>query len=440
MNVLCILAQSGLDAGALAVCCEGVFQKRSEARGRDILLFPVLLVLCVVPRVNFVANEGVRAALSAYGYEIVPVNSIAGWLFLVFSVLLLHSIYFKWENNGDVLSGTMAVFSLYLLVRCVCVAVLAAFGAWGGWLLFGGHVLTLLLVSLLFCTPFYGGLQQLVLTGGIAVWIVSSDIAVLLMVALTVVSFQAERFLSHSGLLTVLVLAVLLFNSILLFFHRRRLQEQKRIHMIEQYVPIVEELISQVRARQHEFQNRMLAIEAAVASAGTLEEAQREVAALTGGIVINSNDRELLSCDSKVIAGMLFGKIKQAEAAGIHMELQLQGLFKKSAVPETEWIEAIGILLDNAIEASPKGSTVYIAVGKKGTYLELLVSNPAPAMSNTEFMGLFRKGFTTKSSSEGRGYGLYNILRITERYHRKIVTRNEAVSEENHVVFGVLLP
>ena len=132
MNVLCILAQSGLDAGALAVCCEGVFQKRSEARGRDILLFPVLLVLCVVPRVNFVANEGVRAALSAYGYEIVPVNSIAGWLFLVFSVLLLHSIYFKWENNGDVLSGTMAVFSLYLLVRCVCVAVLAAFGAWGG--------------------------------------------------------------------------------------------------------------------------------------------------------------------------------------------------------------------------------------------------------------------------------------------------------------------
>ena len=48
MNVLCILAQSGLDAGALAVCCEGVFQKRSEARGKDILLFPVLLVLCVV--------------------------------------------------------------------------------------------------------------------------------------------------------------------------------------------------------------------------------------------------------------------------------------------------------------------------------------------------------------------------------------------------------
>lgn len=65
---------------------------------------------------NFVANEGVRAALTAYGYEIVPVNSIAGWLFLVFSVLLLHSIYFKWENNGDVLSGTRRCF------RCICLS------------------------------------------------------------------------------------------------------------------------------------------------------------------------------------------------------------------------------------------------------------------------------------------------------------------------------
>lgn len=137
---------------------------------------------------------------------------------------------------------------------------------------------------------------------------------------------------------------------------------------------------------------------------------------------------------------MLFGKIKQAEAAGIHIELQLHGLFKKTAAPETEWIEVIGILLDNAIEASPKGSVIYVTGRKSGAYLELLVSNPFPAMSNTEFMALFRKGFTTKGSREGHGFGLYNILRITERYHGKILTRNEQVSGENYVVFGVLLP
>ena len=210
--------------------------------------------------------------------------------------------------------------------------------------------------------------------------------------------------------------------------------------MIEQYVPIVEELISQVRARQHEFNNRMMAIEAAVASADTLEEARKEVTALTGSIGISLNDRELLSCDSKMIAGMLFGKIKQAEAANRHIELSLHGLFKKTVTPETEWIEAIGILLDNAIEASPKGSTVFLSSKKQGDFLELTVSNPAPPLSNTEFMALFGKGVTTKANRDGHGFGLYNILRMTERYHGKILTRNESILNENYVVFGVLMP
>lgn len=140
-------------------------------------------------------------------------------------------------------------------------------------------------------------------------------------------------------------------------------------------MPIVEELISQVRARQHEFNNRMMAIEAVVTSADTIEEARKEVTALTGSIGISLNDRELLSCDSKMIAGMLFGKIKQAEAANRHIELSLHGLFKKTVTPETEWIEAIGILLDNAIEASPKGSTVFLSSKKQGDFLELTVAN-----------------------------------------------------------------
>jgi len=141
-----------------------------------------------------------------------------------------------------------------------------------------------------------------------------------------------------------------------------------------------------------------------------------------------------------MIAGMLFGKIKQAEVANLHIELSLHGLFKKTVTPETEWIEAIGILLDNAIEASPKGSTIFLSSKKQGDFLELTVSNPAPPLSNTEFMALFEKGVTTKASRDGHGFGLYNILRMTERYHGKILTRNESILNENYVVFGILMP
>ena len=139
----------------------------------------------------------------------------------------------------------------------------------------GSRIVALCLIIVLGFTPIFGLLHQLVQRSDFTVLIVSSNIAVLLMAVLSILSFDVDRFLANLWIIIILILAVLLLDSILLFLHQRRMQEQKRIHMIEQYVPIVEELISQVRARQHEFNNRMMAIEAAVVSADTIKKAGR---------------------------------------------------------------------------------------------------------------------------------------------------------------------
>ena len=204
----------------------------------------------------------------------------------------------------------------------------------GDLLLLGSRGLSLGLVLLLICTPFLEQIREFVQRGDFTVWIVSANVAILLAAVLTVLSFDVDQILSHLWLIVTLLLGILLLDSVLLFFHQRRGQERKRMHMIEQYVPIVEELISQVRARQHEFNNRMLAIETAVSLADTLEEAQQEVAALAKGVSLTPNDRELLSCDSKIIAGMLFDKMKQAEAANLRIELQLHGLLRRRRFPK----------------------------------------------------------------------------------------------------------
>ena len=91
-----------------------------------------------------------------------------------------------------------------------------------------------------------------------------------------------------------------------------------------------------------------MAIEAAVSSAESLPEAQEAVALLTKGLVLSANDSMLLACVSKIISGFVFGKIKQAEISGLDIRLQISTSFKKASIPETVWIELIGILLDNA--------------------------------------------------------------------------------------------
>ena len=53
MDFLMNLIQLALDAGILALCCEVVFRQRAEIKAKDFFIFPILLVLCVVPRVDF---------------------------------------------------------------------------------------------------------------------------------------------------------------------------------------------------------------------------------------------------------------------------------------------------------------------------------------------------------------------------------------------------
>lgn len=434
------ICQVGLDSAALALCCIGIFSTKEVAKVRNFLSVPILFLFCMVARVNLIVGVEKTNFLPTTGFEIAPANNIFVLLFLLLAVLLLNSIFWNIKDSKVIFGGTMIVFSLYFLVRYISVAVLLLCGATGYVFLIGSRILSLGVLWLLLITPVFTWLRQIARRESFINQLVSTNIVILFMGTLVTLSFDINQFAQHLLAFAVALLLLFLLDSVLLYFDQRRIQERKRVHMIEQYVPIVEELISQVRARQHEFNNRMIAIEAAVDSADTLEEAKSNVAMLTSGLSINPNDRELLSCDSKIIAGMLFEKMKQAEAAGISMEIELHGLFKKSKVLETEWIEIIGILLDNAIEASSKGNIIFVRSRAQGHALEFSVCNPAAAMSNTEFMALFQKGTTTKGDRLQHGFGLYNILRLVEHHHGKIITKNEQRLSQNHVVFGVLLP
>lgn len=434
MNIL----QLCLDAASLTLCCLALFRERHTLQKKDILLFPLLLLCCIIARTDFVAVGQKGKLFIQKGFEISLSNNVFVFCFLIVAVLILTSVFLNIQDGKIAFCGTMVVFSVYFLTRFLSVIFLTLCGANYIVMQLGVRLIALILVVVLFYVAAFYHLRQLIQTGSFLICLITASITFFFVIALSLTSFEVDKFIAHLPTILILLLALMLIDSILLFLNWRWEQERKQIRMIEQYVPVVEELISQVRSRQHEFNNRLLAMEVAITSAATLEEAQDSISKLTKGLTINPSDSTLLSCDSKIIAGVIFGKMKQAEITGIKLDLQLHILFKKTRIPETAWVEIIGILLDNAIEASSKGNTVYLKSRQDKQYSELYVSNLYPAMSNTEFMSLFKKGLTTKTEQASHGYGLYNVLCIVDRYHGKVITRNEQVEEENYVVFGVL--
>lgn len=429
MTTVSLLSELLLDGVLLTLCALGLF---GRGRGRAELFFPLA---CAA--VFLAIRTSLSHSTEALDYVLLPTDHIIAVLLFAVPILLLNSLWFQ-LGEGYVLWGTAAQLALYLFLREVCLAVLSLVGLGSGaWAVYGCRVLSLLLWTALWATNFLGWLRERLAERDTTACIISCST---LLVLLMLWEFQIWRR-GMDGLwvrMAALLLLLLAIDGAVLLWDQQRVQERQRVRLLEQYLPMVEELVESVRARQHEFNNRMMAVSAAISTADTLEGAREAVSAMIGRIALDKAERELLRCDSKVISGMLFGKIKQAELRHVQVEVSIAGAFLHRSLSESDWVEVIGVFLDNALEASEVDSTVYLrAVDEDGT-LRLTVSNPCCPKSNVELEEMFRRGWSTKPG-QGRGYGLYNVRRLVEQRNGKLITRNEEIGGENFLTIGVLI-
>lgn len=424
-----LFVQVFLDGVLLNLCVLGVLGR--PGRYSDRLLLLSNLGICLVSRL-----AGYSTA--PLDYVVLPVDSFIFFLFLALAVLLLNSVYFD-SREGHILWGTVTQFGFYLLLREVCFVLLSLLSLnTEFWLVYGVRILSLLLWTALWSTGVLRWMKEQLEEGDTPLCIIAGNT----FLALLLICGVWKNALLRDHLLLPIMAAVLallvLVDGIVLLWDQNRIQFQRRGRLLEQYLPMVEELVESVRARQHEYNNRMMAISAAMVTSETLEEAQRKVAELVGQVSLEATDRELLKCDSKVLCGMLFGKVKQAQLHHIQLQMSITGSFLHRSLSESDWVDLLGILLDNALEAVSAGDLVFLRAKEEEGALCLLVSNPCPPMSRTEMAQMFRRGWSTKAE-QGRGYGLFNVRRMVEEHGGKIIVKNEEKNGQNYLTIGALV-
>lgn len=420
----------------------GIFNEGRMVKINDSLLALYFTLLCAVSRISvLVGMDTLRLSIGKQGFEIVPAGDLILFLFLILilMVLVINSLWFK-KDAVYTLFGTMAVFSVFIIVREVFILLFYGLGTvdnyWNPIISRIGSVL--LLCALLF-TPFFIWLQDKLNNGLLLVKLLIGNTTVLLCALVIFLDFDATKTADQLLSISVIIAIILVINLLFGTYAQKRSAEIKRVTMLEQYIPVIEELITQVRARQHEFNNRLLAISAVAQTSDSLEQVKSEIAELTTGLQLDISEKSLLNCDSKIIAGMIFSKMKYAEMKRIMVVSEITASLKGKAIRELDVVEIVGILIDNAIEASNAGDTIYIKIEHSDGGLSVLVSNPYIMQSATDFVRMFRRGFSTKGEGGVRGHGLANVKAIVDRYHGKIITRNETVHERNYVTIGVIL-
>lgn len=214
-------------------------------------------------------------------------------------------------------------------------------------------------------------------------------------------------------------------------------EAELRLHKL--YEASFQELIEEIRGRQHEFDNHINAIYSQHRLYKTYDElvaAQRKYCDV---IVEENHFNKVLSKGNPVILGFLWSEFSKMKKAGISVEYEINIGNLECSMPIHKMVELLGNLLNNAMEAVMKTENrkVCVMMREDMNGIQIEVFNESKVIDEKKLKEFFKRGYSDKG--EKRGYGLYNVRRICEEYHAAIVCKNEIREGENGILFGIMI-
>lgn len=219
-------------------------------------------------------------------------------------------------------------------------------------------------------------------------------------------------------------------------------QKEQELRLYQLYIQPLEELVKEIRARQHEFDNQINAILNMHLTVDNYDELVERQSQYIMEAVKDDENRmylPLLKISDKVLAGFLYSKIVRAPSY-VKTGIVVKNLEILSGISEHHLIEIIGTLVDNAYEACTEElNRVIMELDSENDRVVFTIKNRMRNVKLENIGRFFEKGFSTKSEDGKRGLGLYNAKLLSERYGGEITVSTDFIDERNYICFRVVV-
>ena len=215
------------------------------------------------------------------------------------------------------------------------------------------------------------------------------------------------------------------------------IEEKKNLEAYNRYSKLTIDLVRDVKSKQHDFKNHLSTIYGIVQVSNEEDSRSRIKDYIEGLNESLSKEQNLISLDNNVLAGIIYSKLQKAEELGINFKYSINSDINLIPVKNYELAEILFNLLDNAFEAVAKQDSnrwVELNIDKEKENSIINVRNSGATLKNTNINEIFKKGFSTKGSQ--RGFGLYNINTIVEKYNGSIEITTQNDSTEFILLFN----
>ena len=200
-------------------------------------------------------------------------------------------------------------------------------------------------------------------------------------------------------------------------------QKQQQLDHLTTYTTQIEDLYKSINGFRHDYANLIVSLETSI-QAGDINQIRsiyEDVLKNSPNVLNHGNHTlgSLTKIDIPAIKSILSNKIILALEKGIHIEFEIEQKWSTCHVDVFDYIRMLGILLDNAIEASEACSVAFINIAFITDNIKqehrLIIENS----TNHEFINIghiFQDGVTSKGAN--RGIGLSNMQHILSNYEQ----------------------
>ena len=216
-------------------------------------------------------------------------------------------------------------------------------------------------------------------------------------------------------------------------------QKENELRLYQNYLIPLEELVKEIRAKQHEFDNHLNAILNMHLTIDNYEELVAKQSEYITEIAREDDSRKylpLLKISDKILAGFIYSKIVRAPEY-VRTDIRVWNKEIVSGISEHHLIEIVGTLIDNAYEAcTEEKNQVLIEIDSQNDKLIFTIKNQVENIGLGEISHFFEKGFSTKEDGKKHGLGLYNAKMLVNRYHGEITVE---IEERKYMSFVVVI-
>ncbi len=220
--------------------------------------------------------------------------------------------------------------------------------------------------------------------------------------------------------------------------------EKKTLSMDLQnmYGTAYDELLKDVRRRQHDYKNQLATLKSVVEMSGTAYDIKHLQSDYLSIIESENEINSLLSkCCNPIVAGCIYNMYRKYREAGIRLDVDVNTDDSEINIKTKDAVEILGVFVTNACEHvedfEPDDRVVRLRLYNKGDKLTIDVRNIAEPILYKDMPKLFWEGYSTKG--ENRGIGLASVKAIAKKYNTGVNIDNILVGDKNWVSFNITI-